>query len=125
MNEPSPELAKRILQGIRRIERRRLVIKTVGFGAVLAVSSVLVVYGCFDVAAEAARSGFTSFVSLFFSDFSVTAASFSDFAFSILESFPVIPVVLLLSGVFCAIWSAAGFVSEISLMREETFSSAT
>jgi len=124
MNAPSPNLTKRILGEIERIERRRLILKTAGFGALLAASSVLAVYGCFAAFSDASRSGFLAFGSLFFSDFGVVAASFSDFAFSMLESFPVVSVTILLSGVFFAVWSAAEFVRDVSLMRKHTFSFA-
>src|SRR5580700_3544525 len=113
MNGPSNELAKKILLRIDRVERRRLILKASGFGAVLVISLALVTYGSFDLVAEASRSGFLAFSSLFFSDFSATIANFSDFILSIIESFPVFSATLVLSGVFFAIWSAAGFLSEV------------
>ncbi len=124
MNGPSPDLAKNILLRIKREERQRLIVKTAGFGAALAASLALAVYGYFDAAAEASRSGFFAFASLFFSDFSATAASFSDFAFSIIESFPVFSVSIFLSGVFLAVWSAAGFVGEVALIKQEMSSAS-
>lgn len=125
MNGSYPELTKKILLRIERIERRRLVLKASGFGIVLAVSLALVVYGSFDLMAEASRSGFLAFSSLFFSDFSATIANFSDFILSMIESFPVFSATLVLSGVFFAIWSAAGFVSEVMLMVRNQASRAT
>jgi len=121
MPAPPAGLAKKILLCIKREERRRFLTRTVALGAALAGSMALVVYGGVAVAADASRSGFISFASLFFSDFSATIASFSDFIFSVVESFPVFSAALLLSGVFFAIWSAAAFVDEMALLRRHTF----
>lgn len=115
-------LTKKILLRIEREERRRRAVKTAAFGAVLFGSLALAGYGWMAVAADASHSGFLAFASLFFSDFSVAIASFSDFALSIVESFPVFPAALFLSGIFFAIWSAARFMNEIVLARRHLFS---
>lgn len=120
MKAPS-DLAKNILLRIDREERRRFLVKTVAFGAVLAGSLAAVVMSTMNMAADLARSGFLSFASLLFSDFSAAMASFSDFIFSLAASFPVFSAVLLLSGIFVAIWSAAGFIDEVMLTRRHTF----
>jgi len=121
---PPAHLAKRILLRIEKEERRRLVIKTAAFGATLVASLSLIAYGSVAVATEASRSGFLSFGSLLFSDFSWVVGSFSDFMLSVVESFPAFPAALLLSGVFFAIWSAISFINDIALMRRHTFSTA-
>jgi hypothetical protein len=111
------DLKPRILSCIRRAERRRLAIKMAGFGAAFAGSVGLGVFGFMRTAAEASQSGFLSFASLLVSDFSLAAANLSDFALSMVESFPAFSAALLLTGVFFAIWSAARFANEIALLR--------
>lgn len=115
-------LTKKILLLIEREERRRRAVKTAAFGAALLGSLVLAGYGWMATAADASHSGFFAFTSLFFSDFSAAAASFSDFMLSVVESFPVFPAALFLSGVFFAVWSAARFINEAVLVRRHLFS---
>ena len=122
MPAPPAGLTKKILLRIEREERRRFVMKTAVFGAALLGSCLLVGYGWMTVVAEASRSGLLAFASLFVSDFSLATASFSDFILSIVESFPVFPAALFLSGVFFVIWSAARFMNEVMLTRKHIFS---
>lgn len=114
-------LTKKVILRIEKEERRALLLKAAGF-AIAAVGSIsLAVFSYFEVMVEASQSGLWSFVSLLFSDFSSTISNFSDFALSILESFPVFSMALFLSGVFFAIWSVARFMNELALMREHKF----
>lgn len=124
LESPAPPrgLAKRILLCIERKERQRCAAKTAAFGLLCSGSIALIVYGSIELVAEASRSGFLLVSSLLFSDFSATVSLFfSDFMLSVVESFPVFSVVLLLSGVFFAIWSAANFLKEVGLMRGHMF----
>jgi hypothetical protein len=118
------DLKPRILLCIRRAEWRRLALKMAGFGAAFAGSVGLVVFGFARTATEASQSGFLSFASLLVSDFSAAVANFSDFALSMVESFPAFSAALLLSGVFFAIWSAAKFANEVALLRARGLSTA-
>ncbi len=120
-----PRLAKKILVRIDREERRKLTAKAAAFGAVLAGSVGMTVFGAMDMAAGLSHSGFYSFVSLLFSDFSLAMANFSDFVFSLAASFPIFAAVFLLAGIFAAVWSVAGFIDEVRLTRRRTFHSLT
>ncbi|HVO28972.1 MAG TPA: hypothetical protein VMT81_03250, partial [Candidatus Paceibacterota bacterium] len=73
---------------IERHERRKLIAKTAGFGVLFAGSVSLLVAAYFNLVSAADQSGFFSFASLLFSDFSIAMANFQDFAYSIIESFP-------------------------------------
>lgn len=112
------DLKRRVMVRVGREERRRLALAALGFGAALMGSVALAVTGYFEVAGEAARSGFSAYASLAFSDFRAAAANFSDFAFSLVESFPVSSGILFSSGVFVAFWSAARFVNKMICMRD-------
>ncbi len=112
-----PELQRKIMKRIERHERRVLFLKTLGFGTLLAGSLSVLVVAYLNLTAALAQSGFYSFASLFFSDFSTAMANFQDFAFSILESFPVFSAAFLVGGIIAVIWSAAHFIDDISNMR--------
>lgn len=110
-------LEAKIMRRIKRYERRVLVVKTFGFGAFLAASATFVVVGYLNLVSALSQSGFLQFASLFFSDFNVAMANFQDFAFSIIESFPVFSAAFLLASVIAVIWSAMHFIGDIAQMR--------
>ena len=115
------KLEKKILVRIEKEERRRLGTAAFGCGVVLCASIVLMVLSYAAIVTEGSRSGFFSFLSLAVSDFSLVAANFGDFVFSMLESFPVFSVAFFLCGLFFAIWSIAQFMNEITLIQERHF----
>jgi len=114
MPEPQAGLVQKIIHRIERRERRLLFAKVAGFGACIIGSLSLAGFGFMDAATELSRSGFFSFISLVFSDFSSTIANFPDFIFSITESLPAIPIALLFGGIVFFMWAAARFTREIS-----------
>jgi hypothetical protein len=109
--EPPTGLAQKIMT---RIERRFLFVKMACFGACTVTSLSLVGFGFVSAATELSHSGFFSFVSLIFSDFSSAIANFPDFIFSITESIPAIPIALLFGGIVFFLWSAARFMRGFS-----------
>ncbi len=116
--EFKPELQQRIMKQIARRERRVLVVKTSGFGLLFAGSATFLVIAYFNLASALTQSGFFSFTSLFFSDFSAAMANFQDFAFSVLESFPVFSAAFLVAGLIGAIWSASHLIGDITQIRQ-------
>jgi len=119
MPEPPAGLERKIMHRIERYERRVLILKTTGFGALFVGSASLLVVGYFNLMSAFAQSGFFNFTSLLFSDFNVAMANFQDFAFSILESFPVFSAAFVIAGVIAVIWSAVHFVHDISRVRSQ------
>lgn len=101
------------MQRIARRERRVLIIKTAGFGALFAGSTTFLVMAYFNLVSALTQSGFFSFASLFFSDFGAAMGNFQDYAFSILESFPVFSAAFLVSGLIVVIWSASHLIDDI------------
>ncbi|HEX4103960.1 MAG TPA: hypothetical protein VHZ04_00575 [Candidatus Paceibacterota bacterium] len=116
------DLGKKILLRIERRERRIMTTKATAFAMLLAASVFISIYGVFDVVNDASHSGFFAFASLFFSDFSMAMANFSDFALSMVESFPILAMILFLSGVLFACWSLSRLLEEKELMHHHTFS---
>jgi fatty-acid desaturase len=115
--EPPAGLGRKIMRKIERYERRVLIAKTAGFGVLFIASLAFLVGAYLNLATALTQSGFLNFTSLFFSDFSAAMANFQDFAFSMLESFPVFSAAFVLGGVIVAIWSAVHFINDISHMR--------
>jgi hypothetical protein len=108
-----PELPQKIMARIARRERRVLIAKTAVFGALFAGSTTFLVMAYFNLATALTQSGFFSFASLFFSDFGAAMSNFQDYAFSILESFPVFSAAFLVGGLIVVIWSASHLFDDI------------
>lgn len=119
---PQKDLGKKILLRIDEREHRIVAGKVAVFASLFAASVFIATYGLIDAVNEAAHSGFFAFASLLFSDFSVILSNFSDFVFSLSESFPVFAVIFLFAGVFFAIWSLGHLLEELSSTHDRTFS---
>jgi uncharacterized membrane protein len=115
--EPPVGLTEKILLRISRHERNILCSKIAVSACVFGVSVGVAVAGYINLMASLSRSGFFQIFSLIFSDFSSMVANFPDFAFSIMESFPIFTTALLLAGVMFAIWSMVALIDEASLFR--------
>ena len=113
--EPSAGLAHKIMGRIEQRERRLLFAKVIGFGACIIGSLSLVSFWFINAAAELSHSGFFSFASLVFSDFSSAITNFPDFISSIMESIPAIPIALFFGGIVFFLWSMARFARELSI----------
>ena len=113
--EPPAGLAQKIISRIERRERRFFFARMAGFGACLIGSLSLAGFGFINAVTELSHSGFFSFASLVFSDFSSAIANFPDFILSITESLPVIPIALLFGGIVFFLWSMAYFAKGFSI----------
>ena len=115
--EPPAGLTQKILLRINRHERRVLGAKIAASACVFGASVGVAIAGYVNLVANLSRSGFFQISSLMFSDFSSMIANFPDFAFSVMETFPIFTTALLLSGVLFAVWSLAALIDEASLFR--------
>ena len=116
--EPSDALAPRILHCIEDRERRDLRLKTAAFGAAFTGSLSVVVAGFLNFGAQVSQSGFFSFTSLWFSDFSTALANWSDMLLSMIESFPALSAALVLGGFAFGLWSAMKLMDEVVAMKK-------
>lgn len=114
-------LTERILLKIVQRERRILGVKIGISASIFLISLYTVAITCGDLIFGLSHSGFFQFTSLAFSDFSSVANTFPDFIYSIIESFPIFTVALLLSGIMFGLWSMAAFIDETSLFRARKF----
>ena len=119
---PSEELKTRILLRIAAYEEKKLRLKIVGFSAAVAGSFVTIALGVMAISGDTAQSGFFQFASLFFSNFGVAMANFSDIFYSLLEAFPALPVALFLAGVIATVWSTGHLLGEIVFARKRRIS---
>jgi hypothetical protein len=110
-------LTEKVLSRISKRERKILGTKIAISACVFGVSAGVAIAGYLDLVTSLSRSGFFQLISLMFSDFSSVVANFPDFAFSVMESFPVFTIVFLLSGLLFAIWSMAALIDEALLFR--------
>jgi hypothetical protein len=116
--EPCDSLARRIMLHIEQHEQRVLRAKAAIFGAVFTGSFSVAIASFVNFGSQVSHSGFLSFASLWFSDFSTALANLPDMLSSMLESFPALSAALLLGGVAFAVWSAGKLISEIGMMRK-------
>ncbi len=112
--EPPANLVRKIIARIERRERYLFRAKLAGFTACVMGSLAVTDFGFMNAATELSHSGFFSFTSLLFSDFSSAIANFPDFFLSIMESIPAIPISLFLGGIVFLLWSIAAFSKEIT-----------
>jgi len=116
--QPPADLVRKTLLAIALHERRVLVVKLVGLGAMFVASLAVVVTECVAAGMQLGQSGFFQFSSLFFSDFGVAVHNLPDFFLSMVESFPVFSAGLTIGGLALAIWSFASFVDDASMLTQ-------
>jgi len=93
--KPSDELFEKIILRIGKEERMTVAKKRIiFFSFLLIVSSFGLVYSFIAVQEALVNSGFFQFFSLIFSDFSIVATYWQNFLLTLLESLPVIAVVI-------------------------------
>lgn len=115
--EPAAGLFDKIIQRIRREQRllvikRRLVLFSVGtLGSVVAFIPVFRL-----VQSGLAESGFMEFFSLIFSDLGLVTAHWQNFVLALLESLPVMSVVMFLAVIFIFIESLKFLTRDIKVV---------
>ncbi len=123
--EPSETLRSKILLSIEqervaRLSRRRLFsVAGLMISAVVFVGSV-VVYG-----GALLQSDFWTLSSLLFSDLRIIATSFQDFALSLLETLPVVPLFGILAPLSLFFWSISVWLSITDKQERPHFSQTT
>jgi hypothetical protein len=102
---PSSGLEERVFAAVQlekdRVIKRELMISRFGLGGSLVAFLVAI----FTLGGAILQSEFFSIVSLAFSDVSIVATHWQEFAYSVAENFPTISVVAILIPVLTALWS--------------------
>ena len=105
---PAPlNLDHTIVQAIYVRETHAAEVRLACLGGVSLASVAGIVVSSVYVSHVAAQSGFTSYLSLAFSDSSTLAVYWKQFALSLMESLPLVGVTAFLSAVGLFIWSSA------------------
>ena len=103
--EPAEELSDRIFACVfgekDRIIKRKLMISRLGLGASMAVFLA----SSFTFGSVITQSEFWSIVSLVFSDMVMVVQNWQDFTFSLLETFPTVSVIAVLTPVMMMLFS--------------------
>ena len=115
--QPPADLTRKTLQAIAARERKILIEKVAGLGILFGASVAFVVAELAAPSSQLIHSGFFQFASLFFSDFGAAIGNYPDLLLSAVESFPVFSAGLALAGLTVAIWSFAGFIDDINIIR--------
>lgn len=110
--EPPKELFGRIMSRIRREQKLETVKQRIAIFSIGALASLAAVFPAFQILeTELASSGFFSFFSLLFSDFSIVAAYWQNFALSLLETLPIM-------GLAAVLAASAFFLGSIKLLTK-------
>ncbi len=115
--KPPEYLFDKIINRIKKEQqflnlRKRLIFFSAG-----TIGSIIAFIPTFSaVRADLAESGIIHFVSLMFSDFAMTIALWKDFAFSILESLPVISIAVLLATIFVFFGCVKFLIEDITVI---------
>lgn len=101
--EPNQEILNSVFDRIKAEKKRHIVAFHIPlFGISFLSACTVFMYSFQESLAESARSGFSQFLSFFWTDFGTAAAYWKDFAISIVESFPAFGA-LAIFGALCVI----------------------
>ena len=92
--QPSDELAEKILGKIKQAQKRKAKIRLAVFAVVSVLSVVALVPAGYWLWQDVSQSGFFQFVSLLFSDFGMVLAYWHNFVLAVLESLPVLSLIV-------------------------------
>jgi len=108
LRQPSADLYDRVINRINHEEKlmilkRRLILRSSG----LLLSVFLFIPLALKLLSDIVSSGFTQFLSLLFSDFSIVMANIGDYIFSLLELMPALSLSLALAALLSALFYVA------------------
>jgi hypothetical protein len=104
--EPPAKLETAILCNIKKAQSARIRQKLVFSQAGLVASTMAIFYTLFAFGQTLLKSEFWSMVSLAFSDAGIVLANWHDFLYSVMETFPVLTLVIILLPIFALFISA-------------------
>jgi len=103
-NAPSG-LEKRILTKIREMTRKQQMVRIFVLGGSAIASFGLSVWAAISLAKNTAQTGFWQYLSLAFSENGTILSYWKEFAFSLVESLPILSLILFLTTIGFFIWS--------------------
>ncbi len=121
-SEPAPGLRSRVLARIEKEQKTLLAHRRQMSFAGLVFSTSLFSFGVFQYGGPLLQSDFWRFFSLIFSDLGLVTVSFQDFAYSLLETLPVVPLFALFAPLALFLWSVGFFLSLSENHETKSFS---
>ena len=110
-------LLEKVLKRIHREERLLVFRKIIIFSVTLAVSLIGLVPAVKILLSDSYQSGFTSFSSLIFSDFSAITAHWQSFAMILLETLPAASLALFLAVLLTFLESIKALTKNIKIIK--------
>jgi len=111
--EPKNELKKSIIGKIKVLEMRKTLKKVVLSSFISLVSITSVVIFVINIINDASKSGLSQYLSLIFSDGKLIATYWQTYVMSVVESLPIIPIVIVVVSISIFIWSLNKFLESI------------
>ncbi len=116
IEEPPKGLLEKILMRIRKEERVLVLRRTIIFSVTLMASIIEFMPAFNMLSADFSRSGFLSFFSLMFSDFSSVMPHWKNLAMILLESLPAVSLALFLAIVLVFLQSIKSLLKNIKII---------
>lgn len=104
---PTQRLEVLILKKIEITKQKQIQQRVISAYVYMFGSVMLLIYSGIVFGKEILQSDFWSVASLFFSDLSVVLSNWQTFAYSLLETFPIVGVISISIPIFILLWSLA------------------
>ena len=115
--EPPSGLLNKILKRIHKEERLLVLRRTIIFSITLVGSLIALIPSFNMLSSDFTRTGFISFLSLMFSDFSSVTLYWQSFMMILLETLPAISLVLFLAVVLIFLQSLKSLTKDIKMIK--------
>jgi hypothetical protein len=111
------ELFNKIMHRIHKEQRLRIIRRRIAIFSVIFVASLTAFIPAFHALQKSiTESGFMQFLSLLFSDFEIVVAYWQNFALSLLESLPVLNLIMFLAVVLALLESIKFLTKDIKFL---------
>ena len=114
--EPHPDLLKKILTRVHKEERLFVLRRIILFSVTLMASLLGIVPALKILLSDFSQSGFVSFFSLMFSDFSSVTSHWQSFSLILLESLPAISLAIFLAVLLTFLQSIKSLTKNIKII---------
>ncbi len=117
-------LYEAVLANIAKLERRGAAARAAALLATTFVSATLLFETLSYAAREFYLSGFSEYLDLLMTDHDAVLASWREFALSLAESLPALPLALFFAALFVLVWSLSRAVPNIRMIAGRGFPAA-
>lgn len=118
--DPPEGLEELILKSISKERHKSAIFRLTSLGTISTASLFVLVKASISLWQSFSQTGFYDYLSLIISDGSVITTYWKEFAFLLVESLPLIGLILLLSSMTIFIWSSAKALKDARLILSQT-----